>query len=174
MSAPHPTIIAEFLTGWIQDISSQRPQPEMERPNILEGIEIPPLRDWSNGPIDGNWHLSYGSFSVHGPKHGIGMTVDPHHPATLTFEYLHDGYHSIKYAGEYLFAGNQATVKTGKNKVDQWERFEVHHAEIAGNLYCTIKCKRDEEYWYVDEEGMIRHRNKKEQGFKCHVFWMYR
>jgi len=158
-----------------QWVCQNRSMDEAERPNRLQDIDIEPMHRWSGEQINGAFILSFGSDSVHEPKHGIGMTVDPFDPCHLEFQSLGDGTSSIRVlfrANGYLFAGDQATVKCGHSSVGHRERFKVYHTTINGQRFCAIKCIRDGEYWYVDKEGMIRHRNKKEQGFKCHVFYM--
>merc|ERR1712186_125404 len=100
------------------------------------------------------------------------MTADPHTAAKLRFVDQGDGYHAIKWGDQYMFAGDQATVKWGKKKVKNWERFKIRTSTVMGIKVCTIKCKRDGCYWYMDTQMVIRHRNPKEQGFKCHVWAM--
>lgn len=160
--------LAKDIGSWI---CKNRSMDEAKRPDRLKGIEIPPMNTWSSTQISGRYVLSFGSDSIHAPKRGIGLTADPHDPCVLEFNVVGE-YTSIKCNGKYLFAGDQATVKVGKDKVGDWERFKVYHTTIDGKKLCTIKCKRDGEYWYIDEEGMVRHRNAKEKGFKCHVFYM--
>jgi len=147
------------------------PTPEMRITDALKNIHVQPLDRW-NDHVSGKVKLSYGNHFICGPKRGIGMTVDPHNAAHLEFIPMGDGYHAIKLNGKYLFAGDQATVKWGKTKIGEWERFQIRSTVIDNRRFCTIKCKRDGEYWYIDNEGMVRHRLRKEDGFKIHVFFM--
>lgn len=160
--------LAKDVLQWI--ISSFGTTPEMSRPDALKGVHIKPLQDWKQMKA-GTYKFSYGSISITGPKKGIGLTTDPHSSASFQISNINGQYSSIKLNGKYVFAGDQATVKTGKDKVKEWEQFEVKSTVINGCELCTIKCKRDGEYWYIDEEGMVRHRLRKEDGFKFHVFY---
>ena len=40
--------------------------------------------------------------------------------------------------------------------------------------YCYIFCKRDQEHWYVDQEGNVRHRNRSHKGLMVNVFRLHR
>ena len=121
---------------------------------------------------DLNWHqigqgkykfrhsFGRGKVWIAAPKHGKGLTVDPIDAACFEIKQVDHRYCSMKLNGRYVFAGDQATVKLGKKKVGTWEQFEVRVAERNGVKVCSIKCKRDQQYWYIDKDGMVRHRTE--------------
>ena len=103
---------------------------------------------------------------------GKGLTVDPtEKDHDFEFEHKGGGICGIKYNGYYVFAGDQATVKHHKkSKIGNHEKFKVSIWKKDGYTFGLIRCERDQNYWYVDKEGKVRHRNPKEQGYYCHVF----
>ena len=170
-----------MATFGFPDLFGNRAFGPMARPDLTaSAASIPPLSDWSLWGTSDNseYTLSYGSYYVSNPIHGKGLTVHPHNPATFRFQLLGNGFVSIATNGKYVFAGDQATVKTGKDKVGEWEQFIIRTTNVrAGDqtvTLCTIECKRDREFWYIDEEGMLRHRNRCEKGVMCQVFTLRR
>lgn len=123
---------------------------------------------------NGYFKLARGMDWVSAPKRGEkGLRVSSK-PAIFEINKLKDGNVSIKMDNKYVFAGNQATVKWPHEKLGNWESFWIYIKEVGPTIHCTIQCERDEERWYVDQQGYIRHRKSTELGNFAHEFQMIR
>lgn len=161
------------LSGVLQDDKLKiKKAPENFEPGMeQEPLDIKPIASGC-----GKFKLSHGLTWVCCLKDGKILTIDPEDRNNVfEYKYRSDGYCSIKFLGKgkynntYVFAGNQAGVKLyDKRTVDEWELFRINVYEREGKEYCLIRCKRDDEYWYVDKEGKVRHRNKKEGHMLSH------
>ena len=146
---------------------------------LSHNLETIPLNALKDGKHDGWEHLRPGTYKIGAdgfwvkrPKKGDrGLTIDLHNFARFEIQRYHGVFSSIKLDGIYVYAGDQATVKLGRDKVKVWEQFEVLSRVWNGTPVLVIKCKRDEEYWHIDEDGKVRHRNRKEKGFKWEWCW---
>eukprot|EP01084_Bolivina_argentea_P114739 204222_1 len=119
------------------------------------------------------WTIRYGAAHIGKVDgKGKGLTTSMMDKTSFYFEDAGGPYTAIRLNGTYVFAGDQATVKHhNKKKIGDWEKFRIGVWKQSGYYFAIFECKRDHEYWYLDKEHKVRHRNRKEKpGFQCHVF----
>jgi len=191
VSAGAKTIFAmigleEFLSGLLQDSRNTGKKPPE---GFDQNMEVKPQDAKLIGNNRGRFKLSHGLTWIRGPITGKCPTIDPTDHYNI-FEYARessrDEYFSIKYLGDatredgrykdtFVYAGDQASVKVyNKKRIGKNEQFSIRVFEVKGVEYCYIRCKRDQEHWYVDKKGKVRHRNRSQQGFMLDVFRLHR
>ena len=172
-------ILENALSGLLNDSRHKgKKLPE----GFEEGIGDAPIEAKVEKKKCQNFKLSHGRTWIRGPIDGKCLTIDPTDRCNV-FQLSHYSgeYCSIKYIGggdhnnTYVFAGDQASVKVAnKTSVREYEQFCIRTFFINEIEFCYICCKRDQEHWYVDEMGKVRHRNRKEEGFMLQVFRLHR
>ena len=171
--------VEEWLGGLLND---NRHKGKKAPHGFEKGMELAPVNAKPINSGSGKFKLSHGITWIRGPITGKCLTIDPaDRNNVFEFDYYSGGYCSIKFLGggshhgTYVFAGNQASVKVSdKDTVGNWEKFCIRVFKLKEVEYCYICCNRDQEHWYVDREGKVRHRNRKEEGFLIDVFQLHR
>ena len=181
------TMATKIVTGLVEDalsglLNDSRHKGKKLPEAFEEGIGDAPINATVEKKIGQKFKLSHGKTWIRSPITGKCLTIDPiDHFNVFELSHYKGEYCSIKYIGggsfnnTYVFAGDQASVKVSdKTRVGEYEQFCIRTFFINDIEFCYICCKRDQEHWYVDEMGKVRHRNRKEEGFMLQVFRLHR